>query len=409
MPRRRRLRIWALSALPLLALATVIARLGIADLLAMHDPEAALAWWPSHGEARLRIATREAEDGDRGRAEDVARALLAQSPLAGTAQRVLARVAEQGGDEARAQRHYVIAARRAPRDRPTRAWLANHAAARGDFATALTQTDQLLRIAPGQLPDALPLLASFAAVPEARTALLRVLGEQDPPWRAAFLHWLARQPDALPLIGALFSPLRAAPVPLDAAERGAWIDRLQREGRIAEAQFLWIEAQPPERRRLLGNLFDGGFELPPDNAGFGWVFQAVPGATIHQEPGSGVGGTQALVIDFHDRRVPFAHVQQRLALPPGPYALHGRVRLDGLRNERGLRWRLRCDDGRILADSAPFHGSSAWRDFAVAFERPVEACSGQVLLLRLDARIAPEQMIGGRVWFDDLRIAAVKD
>jgi hypothetical protein len=404
-----RLRVWAFAALPAAVLAVLIVRLGAADLTADRDPEAALAWWPGHGAANLRLAAREAEEGDRARAETLARRILARSPLAGTAQRVLARVAEHAGDEVRAERHYRIAARRAPRDRPTRAWLTNHAAARGDFATALNQTDQLLRVAPGQLPDALPLLASFAALPEARTALLRLLGEQAPPWRAAFLIWLARQPDALPLIGALFSPLRAAPMPLDARERGAWIDRLQREGRIAEAQFLWIEAQPPERRRRLGNLFDGGFELPPDNAGFGWVFQAVPGATIRREPGTGVGGAQALVVDFHDRRVPFAHVRQRLALPAGRYVLHGRARLDGVRNERGLVWRLRCDGGRLLGDSERFQGSSPWRDFRVDFERPAADCNGQVLELRLDARIAPEQMIGGRVWFDDLRIATVKD
>jgi len=29
------------------------------------------------------------------------------------------------------------------------------------------------------------------------------------------------------------------------------------------------------------------------------------------------------------------------------------------------------------------------------------------LTLRLDARIAPEQMIGGRIWFDDLRITSI--
>ncbi len=403
-----RLRVtWAIAALPMLALAVLIGRLAVADLLADRDAEAALSWWPHHTDARLRIATGEAEQGDRARAATLARGVLADTPLAGTAQRVLARIAELGGDEAQAQRHYRIAARRAPRDRPTRAWLANHAALRGDFATALGQTDQLLRIAPTQLQDMLPVLASYAAIEEARTAFLRLLGEQSPPWRAPFLHWLCRQPDALPLITALFSPLRAAPHPLTASERGAWIERLLLENRVGEAQFLWIEAQSPERRKVLGNIVDGGFELPPDNAGFGWYFNAVPGATIHQEPGIGVAGAQALVVDFHDRRVPFAHVQQRLALPAGRYALRGRVRIDGLRNERGLLWTLRCDDGSSIADSERFQGSSQWRDFRVDFTRPAEACNGQTLTLRLDARIAPEQMIGGRIWFDDLRITSI--
>ncbi len=407
MPYRSWLRIGSIGILPMAALAMLIARLGMADVLAEREADAALSWWPRHTDARLRIATREAEDGDRERAASLARAVLADTPLAGTAQRVLARIAELGGDEAQAQRHYHIAALRAPRDRPTRAWLANHAALRGDFPTALGQTDQLLRIAPAQLQDMLPLLASYAAIDDARTALLRLLGEQAPPWRSPFLGWLCQQPDALPLITALFSPLRAAPHPLTTGERGAWIERLLHEGRIGEAQFLWFEAQSPERRKVLGNIVDGGFELPPDNGGFGWHFQPVAGATIHQEPVEGAAGAQALVIDFHDRRVPFAHVRQRLALPAGQYVLRGRVRLDGLRNERGLLWSLRCDDGRSIIDSERFQGSSQWRDFHAEFARPADDCNGQTLTLRLDARIAPEQMIGGRIWFDDLRIQNV--
>lgn len=404
----KRLLAIAALCLPVLALSWIVVRIGIADALAPTDPQAALAWWPDHVEARIAVATDAAESTQRAReAVATAREVLVRSPLAGTAYRVIARSAELGGGDRTALTHYRIAAHRAPRDRAPHAWLVNHAVVRGDYATALFHLDQLLRIAPGLAPELRPVLASMTGIAEARTPLLRLLGETAPPWRSAFLNWWSQQPEAAPTLSALFAPLRSAPQPLTTIERGFWIDRLMREGRVSQAYFLWIEALPAERRVAVGNIVDGDFERPPDNGGFGWRFDRIAGATIHQETTAGVGGERALVIDFHDRRVPFAHVQQRLALPAGHYVLRGRTRLDGLRNERGLLWQLRCDDHRTIGESERFSGSSQWRDFEVAFERPAESCNGQTLILRLDARIAPERMIGGRIWFDDLRIQNV--
>ena len=104
---------------------------------------------------------------------------------------------------------------------------------------------------------------------------------------------------------------------------------------------------------------------------------------------------------------PWALAALPRALPAGRYALRGRVRIDGLRNERGLVWQVACLDGRELGRSDRFAGSAPWQSFVLRFERPADDCAGQVLTLRLDARIAPEQMIGGRILFDDLRIVAV--
>ena len=96
--------------------------------------------------------------------------------------------------------------------------------------------------------------------------------------------------------------------------------------------------------------------------------------------------------------------EERLALAPGAYRLNGRVRVDGLRNARGLHWVLSCNAGQRLAETARFTGTSPWRDFEAAFEVPAADCEGQLLQLRLAARIAPEQMIGGRILFDSLHI-----
>lgn len=401
MPVRRWL---ALVCAALLSLPVV--RIGMADLRVEQDPAAARAGWPRHAEAWTRLGQNAAAAADWVQVTHAAHALLANSPVAGMAHRLLAQRAEAEGDLVLAARRYALAARRAPRDRVTHGWLARDAAAHGRFADAIIQLDELLRIAPTLFDEIAPSLATFVAVEEARTALVAHIGAHDTPWRARFLGWFAAQPDHANLLAPLFAPLRASAWPLTDQERSAWIERLLREGQAGQAQFLWIDGLPKSRRALVGNVFDGGFEWPADNTGFGWRVGRVPGASIRFDMAQGAGGRQALIVDFHDRRVPFAHLQQRLALPPGRFLLQGRVRLDGLRNERGLVWQVQCANGLLLTRSDRFFGSAGWREFAAAFERPSADCAAQTLLLRLDARIAPEQMIGGRVLFDDLRIVS---
>ena len=394
---------FAASVLAALALAPLIVRIGMADRLASQSPQAALTWWPQHGLALAALAQQRVAAAPE-RAAATARQWLDANALAGAGYRVLAQLAVARGDEAAAATMFRSAARRAPRDRVAHAWLVNHEALHGNFSVAIAHLDELLRMAPGLLPDLSPALASFAALPAARSALLQHLGEHATPWRASFLGWFAQQPESAPLLSALFAPLRAARQPLLGHERGAWTERLLRDGRIGEAYFVWVDGLAPEQRQHLGNVYDGGFELPDSGNGFGWTLGRTPGASIHRSGANGAEGERALVVEFHDRRVAFAHVQQRLALAPGAYRLNGRVRVDGLRNERGLHWVLSCNAGQRLAETARFTGTSPWRDFEAAFEVPATDCEGQLLQLRLAARIAPEQMIGGRILFDSLHI-----
>jgi hypothetical protein len=112
-----------------------------------------------------------------------------------------------------------------------------------------------------------------------------------------------------------------------------------------------------------------------------------------------------LHILFSDDRVPFSHVKQLLALPPGKFELTGQVRLDDLRTDRGLVWSLTCAGSNTpLGQTDPMSGVHDWKPFSVQFEVPASSCGGQWLTLMLPARIPAEQRIGGGVWFDDLKI-----
>lgn len=377
--------------------------LGMADHFARSDPQRALGWRSDHPVALVGAAER-LVDGDPARAAALARAALAANPLEGRAYRVLGQLAEKRGEQAEAVRLQEIATTRSPRDLRTHAWLQRHYLLSGELSKALRHADLTLRVQPQAGDLQYPVLQILAATPRAQAGLAQLLGRQ-PPWREGFISHLCRNAPDSDAIAGFMTRLRLGPGGLADSELSAWVDRLTRDGRWDQAYLNWVLALPADKRDQLDNVFNGGFEREPSNSGFDWRFGRVPGAYIERLPTSGASGDFALRISFEERRVPFDHVRQLLALPPGRYRLSGRARPEGLRSERGLVWSVQCaDDSKQVAASDPITGQSPWKTFSVPFEVPAGRCGGQWLRLGVPARIRAEQRIGGRAWFDDLRI-----
>ncbi len=299
---------------------------------------------------------------------------------------------------------YTLAAARGPRDLPSLGWLANQALAKGDNARAIGYLDQMLRVQPELSKRLYPPLLSLSVRPSAQESMAKVL-VRDPPWRADFVPQLIQQsPDSASVFG-LMEMLRKSPEGLTEPELTAWLDRLIKERQWGTAYLIWVSSLAPETRQQIGNIYNGSFELEPRQLGFDWRFGRVPGARLSRTQVSGADGRLALRVAFEDRRVPFQHVRQLLALAPGNYRLRGRVRLDELRSERGLVWTLTCaEDGRAIVETDPMSGRNGWREFTLDLVVPVIDCGGQWLTLRVPARIPAEQRIGGVAWFDDLSI-----
>ena len=383
-----------------------IASLSIASFLSDDDPAAALGWNAVHAEAivgaeeaRVRQDKQLAPDPAR------ARAALSLAPLKPVAYRLLAREAELRGNASEAARLYEIAALRGPRDLPSVDWVARHKLARGDYAGALASFDQMMRVEP-ELEDKLKqTLFQIASFGPAQRDFARLLARQ-PPWRSAFLLRLLGQAPDTAAIFPLVEKLRSEPgAGLSEEELGLWIARLAREGQWGPAYLTWVQSLPPEASRRIGNVYNGGFELEPSQIGFDWQFRSVPGARITRAQVTGADEEVALRIEFDGDRVAFANVRQLLALAPGEYRLHGRVRLDDLRTERGLVWSVRCAEARReIGSTQPLSGRREWQDFEAVFTVPAEQCGGQWLTLMLPSRNKAEQRIGGVAWFDDLSI-----
>ena len=349
-------------------------------------------------------AWRRLEQDQSAPAQAVARSVLAREPLRADAYRLLAQSADRAGQLDQASRLYAQALLLQPRDLFSRQWLAAQALARGDVITAVGHYDRMLLVRPALADKIYPLLTRLVER-GAAGALLPVLAT-DPSWRTGFLSQAAESVANVDVLHGLFHPLDRSAVPLDDREQNVYLERLLREQRYPEAYQAWVTFLSAAGRAALGNVFDGGFEQLPENGGFGWRMGRVAGARIEQVDGSAVGGKQALHVLFSNQRVPFSHVSQLLALAPGEYRLQGRVRVDSLRNERGLQWQVVCAHGdrQVLAVTERVRGTEIWQPFSVVVSVPERECRAQWLQLILAARIPAEQHISGQVWYDDLRI-----
>jgi tetratricopeptide (TPR) repeat protein len=399
------LRRWWLA--PLVALATWrILSLGLADHYADERPERALRWRPDHPQALIRAAEHALDKlGDLDRASALARRAATANPLDGRPYRILGAVAEQRGDSARAARLYTLAVRHSPRDLPSLAWLMRHQLLAGHVDEGLTYLDAQLRVRPSLATTLFPTLiaaldASGGQLPVAATLA------SHPPWRTDFLAHLASDARSADAISAVFEQLAATPGGLAKNERSAYVERLIRDRRWQQARRVWTAGLPAEQRPTDELVFNGGFEQPAGGDGFDWRVDRIPGASVELLAGPGVSGSRALYVEFHNRRVPFAHVRQLLTLAPGHYRLTARYRLDGLRNERGLTWTLLCAESPSvrLGSSQRLTGSSPWSTLELDFDVPTEHCGAQWLRLELAARIPAETQIDGRAWFDDVAI-----
>jgi hypothetical protein len=404
-PRMGALPVVGLSLLLLAWCGWRIFTLAMANFQVDTDPVAALAWREDFPEAVLVGEERRLREAKQAiPSEHRLRTALGVEPLKPLGYRVLARNAELRSEPLRARALYGIAAHRGPRDLPSLAWVAQHELEDGEYAAALANIDQMLRVEPEVAERLKQTMMAIAAHPDAQKEMARLL-RQKPPWRKEFLTRLISQyPDGSRLF-PLMEQLRAGPGGLTVQETGWWIARLAHDGQWGVAYLTWVQSLDPEASVRIGNVYNGGFELPPSQTGFDWQFRDVPGARISRAEAVGAGEKLALRVEFEDRRVPFANVRQLLALAPGDYRFRGRVRLDDLRTERGLVWTLTCANNKTkLGESEAFSGRRDWREFETEFSVPAERCGGQWLTLRLPSRIPAEQRIGGVAWFDDLAI-----
>ncbi|MGE4071176.1 MAG: tetratricopeptide repeat protein [Lysobacterales bacterium] len=390
-----------LICLALLLLWLVLAR-GYADYLARVLPQRALVLNAGQSEALLVEAEAALREQRLDRAEQLARSALRTAPLSGPALRVLGAAAEARGDRGRARALISLGVAATPRDTAGQFWLAINALADKDLEGCLKRLDRLLRFEPEIEADAFPILATIAVSPAGVRAMAQTLAA-DPSWRREFVVQLVQQAPTAVDVLRLFREIRAAGGEVHETETDQLMRRLIAANDWKRMRRL-LEVSTASTGTGTG-LSNGDFNGPGPGPHLDWELGRVVGADVLIADDPRQPGNRALQLVFHDRRVPFQHVSHWLLLTPGAYRLAGRVRLVELQAARGLIWTISCAaNGPAIAQSARLTGNRDWSEFSMDFTVPRENCSGQRLLLSVDARIAAEQQIAGEVWFDDIRI-----
>ncbi len=264
----------------------------------------------------------------------------------------------------------------------------------------------LLLTRPAVSSQLYPILLDIAENQQARSFLQPLL-DNPPKWWDRFFVYAASKADRLETVMFLYQRRnRNGQLPA-AKEQHVYLNLLKKEERWPDMYLAWLNGLDVRQQQGLGNLYNGGFELPVSNLGFGWHMPRVRGARIETIETYGTRGGKALHVVFDGRRVRFRHVFQYLYLEPGMYQFKGRVRSQDLQAERGLRWVIRCQAPRglsLLTEVRSFIGTNDWQVFSNSFRVPNKNCKAQILRLELEARAALEFIVDGSIWFDDLTI-----
>lgn len=357
--------------------------------------DAALSVLPTHPDGLLKRAESQLAQKHLDAAAVTARQLLMASPADGRAYRVLAQVAEVGGQKAQARKLFAIAARRAPRDLAAHAWLAQDALERGAPDEALLQIDHVLTLSPGTGATVFPVLVKLSADPGFADALAEVL-RRPPAWRTGMLDTLQRVPAVdREAAGQVLSALQRKGGFEDQESRD-WINSLLLEGRWGEAYARWA-SRITASGKPLPLLFNGDFAREPDGDGFDWLVPETPGVILEFEPGTGEG--RFLHVRFLGRRMVGAFLEHRLLLPPGNYELDVRQRAEALRSDRGVDWTVSCEGATDpQAGSEMLDGTRGWQSLSVPFTVPAHDCPGQWVRMGNSGAKGAGQLVSGELW-----------
>jgi len=363
--------------------------------LARGDVSASLRALPDHPQALLQQSQAQLLANDTKAATSSARRFLQVAPMDGRGYRVLAQVAVAEGRKEEGRRLYRIAARRAPRDLPARAWLAQDALERGDPADALVQIDAVLTLSPGTGATVFPVLAKLASDPAFAESLAEVL-RRGPAWRAGMLATLQQaKPEDRDAADQVLGALQRKGG-FSTEETTAWIEALLREGRWGQAHARWA-APLVAGGKSLPLVVNGDFAQDPSGNGFDWRLPATPGVIVTFEPDQAEG--RALRARFLGRRVAGAFLEHRLLLAPGHYRVRHRLRTEALRSDNGLGWRVACEgQAAPLVQGKPIAGSRAWHVVELEFTVPAQDCPGQWLRLGNAGAASAGQLVNGDLW-----------
>ena len=271
----------------------------------------------------------------------------------------------------------------------------------GDYASAVSQLDVLLRRWPDRLNMILPALPQLLSDGSAYETVLEAM-KAGAPWRSSLLSGLSRQHDGLEFAYRILMDLTGSQQPPSRNEIGAAIRAFMAAKRYDEGYRLFRFTIPEEERDLSGFVHNGVFRANTLNAPpFSWQHRNTRAAEIRFSPDASSPGASVRFLDAPAKDIA---LNQTLVLPQGKYRLSVELDASGLRAPRTLFWRIRClDNGRELVRLRIQEGSYQKRGLEAGFD--TGPCKLQRLELATDVVAESWQnRYSGHVRFHSVRI-----
>jgi hypothetical protein len=272
------------------------------------------------------------------------------------------------------------------------------------YSGALFHADGLLRSRPDMGPQLFPVFVKLLADKTFVSELVKVLG-QNPPWRQPLMVHMRSQTKEAGYLYIVMSALHREGVELARTEVSQLINMFISNKNYDQAYFVWLDLLKPEELKLAKGVFDGDFDLDPQNSYFGWTANSRPNSRISVALRPGSQTERGVVIDFSDETQRFANLYQYLKLAPGDYRLSYEAMGRNITTDSGLIWRIRCVEKPSDIGAGVRHAETAqWANYTTMIKVPETGCETQILILETDGKAALDAKMSGQLFFDKFAI-----
>lgn len=231
---------------------------------------------------------------------------------------------------------------------------------------------------------------------------------------SAYLDYLV-QTQRLDAAPDVWRRLLASPEAFDMDAAFRYFDALLLARRVHEMRTVWSDLAGHEPARIpwqpgAANLiYDGAFERPILNGGFGWRTSPIEGAAVSFDGRFAHEGRRALMIRFNGKHnVEFANVVQYVSVDPeNSYRFVAYARTEGITTDSGPRIAIYdpLDREALSAESDNLLGTSEWTEQRLAFRTGSKTHLIVVQIVRPSSRKL-DNLIAGTVWLDDFSLTA---
>ncbi len=191
-------------------------------------------------------------------------------------------------------------------------------------------------------------------------------------------------------------------------------------GRFLHALAVWNEfllsgrsgsSPGAELSHKAGQIWNGGFDLPPLERGFDWKIGKAEGVRIFLDRSTKWGGRYSLGASFDGTSNPDICLARQVVLVEAghAYTVTGYLKTSGITSDSGIFFEVKGYKCQGLDQSSkPVTGTTPWEEKSVEFRVPAE-CRAVTVGVKRAASTSLDNRISGDTWADSIHITGPKE